>query len=57
MSFKEQFLELYPKVDDEKIKEILFKAAEEGKCKIENNCLCYTSDVAKQIALRNDTSR
>lgn len=57
MSFKEQFLELYPKVDDEKIKEILFKAAEEGKCKIENNCLCYTPDVVKQIALRNDTSR
>jgi len=51
MTFKKEFLKLYPDVDDEKIKEILFEEADKGNCKIEDNQLCVTSDVAKKIAL------
>ena len=52
MSFKKEFLKLHPNVTDKRIKSILFEEAEKGNCKIdEDNHLCYTSDVAKKIAL------
>lgn len=51
MSFKEDFEKLYPNTD-KRIKKILLDEAEKGNCKIdEDNILCYTSDVAKKIAL------
>ncbi len=51
MSFKEDFEKLYPNTD-KRIKKILLDEFEKGNCKIdEDNTLCYTSNVAKKIAL------